>query len=510
MNRPMSSVAFRVDASAQIGVGHLMRCLTLADALKQRGARTRFLSRHVPKHLLSLLSAKGHEFVPIGAGSTSDQSTGDLLHSDWLGASQATDAQDTVRALSERTWDLLVVDHYALDIRWESALRASARRTLVIDDLADRTHDCDALLDQNFYTALESRYDGKVPSRCQLLLGPRYALLREEFGSLRPRIRPRAGQVKRVLVCFGGMDIENHTAHAVEALASLQRQELHVDVVIGAEHPGRAAIEWACAENGFTCHVQCHRMAELMAAADLAIGAAGSTSWERCSLGLPTLAVALAENQRRVLEDAALEGMLYAPHLRGSIKSLTLHLEALLENPRLLQMISRKAFEVVDGRGVHRVLRALGFGSIRIREATSSDSHQMFIWRNDERVRSVSRNKEPIDWAEHETWIDGVLADSNRLLLLGEQDGTPVGMVRFDIHAREAEVSIYLAPDYIGMNIGADLLVAAELWLAQRRPDVRTIEAHVLEDNRRSHRLFQTLGYQAHYIRYRKKAHLHE
>jgi UDP-2,4-diacetamido-2,4,6-trideoxy-beta-L-altropyranose hydrolase len=504
----MSHVAFRVDASAQMGVGHFMRCLTLADALKQRGAQVRFLSRHVSKPLLSLLNAKGHEVVPLGAHSAADRTTGDLPHSDWLGTSQAADAEDTARALSGRLWDLLVVDHYALDARWESVLRVSARRTLVIDDLADRAHDCDVLLDQNFYASLESRYSDKVSSRCQLLLGPRYALLREEFRSLRRQIKPRNGQVSRVLVCFGGVDIENYTTHAIEALASLGKAELQVDVVIGEEHPRRASIESACAGRGFTCHVQSDRMAELMAAADLAIGAAGSTSWERCSLGLPTLAVALAENQRRLLEDTALEGLLYAPQLRGG-QSLALHLEALLDNPRLLRMISRQALKFVDGRGVHRVLRALGCGSIVIREATFADAHRLFTWRNDERIRSVSRNPEPIERADHDVWLGSVLTDSNRLLLLGEQDGAPVGMVRFDIEAGEAEVSLYLDPDRVGTFIGAELLMAAERWLV-RRGDLHTIKAQVLENNRRSHGLFASAGYSPQDTWYRKRAQRHE
>ena len=178
------NIAFRVDASTQIGTGHFMRCLTLADALKQHGAKIRFASRHMPEYLRDMLVVKGHEFMLLDS-SPSDAISDGLSHANWLGTSQHADAQDTVQALSGQTWDWLIVDHYALDARWESALRQTAKNIFVIDDIADRQHDCDVLLDQNLYADMDSRYTGKVPAHCQLLLGPRYALLRDEFRQLR-------------------------------------------------------------------------------------------------------------------------------------------------------------------------------------------------------------------------------------------------------------------------------------------------------------------------------------
>ena len=289
-------IAIRVDASGQIGTGHFMRCMTLANALQQPGAQTRFVNRHLPEHLRHMLDAKGHEFIPLNS-SSSETIAVDLPHAHWLGTSQHADEQDTIQALSDQTWDWLVVDHYALDARWESVVRKITKNILVIDDIADRQHDCDVLLDQNFYTDMDTRYTVKVPAHCRLLLGPRYALLRDEFRQLRERVNPRTGPVKRILVFFGGVDVYNYTARAIEALAYIGSHDLHVDVVIGAQHPCREQIEFKCVQHGFICHVQTPRMAELMAAADLAIGAGGSASWERCCLGVPALIVASADNQ---------------------------------------------------------------------------------------------------------------------------------------------------------------------------------------------------------------------
>ena len=500
-------IAFRVDASSQIGTGHFMRCLTLADALKQRDAQIRFISRHLPEHLRDMLAAKALQFMPLNSSSIESISD-DLAQSHWLGTSQHVDAQDTIQALSDQTWDWLVVDHYALDARWESVLRQTAKKTLVIDDIADRQHDCDVLLDQNFYADMKTRYTGKVPEHCQLLLGPRYALLREEFRQLREQITPRTGPVKRVLVFFGGVDADNYTARAIKALANIGSHDLKVDVVLGAQHPHREQIELACADHDFVCHVQTNRMAELMASADLAVGAGGSASWERCCLGLPALVFSTASNQRPLVEEAALRGLLYAPLSQSGIApSIELHLKALLDNPHLLELISRRGLEAVDGLGVQRVLRAIGCSSIAIREATQVDSENLFSWRNHSSIRAVSRNADPIEKSVHKAWLSAVLSDSDRVLLIGECQGEAIGVVRFDVRADEAEVSMYLVPGHQGEGFGSELLLAAEQWLAEYRSDVRAIKAEILGSNQPSRRLFRTCGYQMRFALFAKKVH---
>lgn len=355
------NIAFRVDASSEIGTGHFMRCLTLADALKQRGVNTRFVSRHMPEHLRDMLNAKGHEFWPLN-GIPSEETPDDSSYAHWLGVSQAQDATDTGHALSDQTWDWLVVDHYALDVRWETALRNTAKKILVIDDIADRQHNCDVLLDQNFYADMSTRYIGKVPPHCQLLIGPRYALLREEFRRAREQVKPRIGPVKRVLVFFGGVDADDYTSHAIETLAGMGSHDWHVDVVIGAQHPYREQIETACAEHAFACHVQTSRMAKLMATADLAIGAGGSACWERCCLGLPALIVSLADNQIEIVKGLDLFG---ACRYIGSLETASMPVMRsaiidLLNHQDHLGALSEKSYSLVDGLGVDRLCQALG------------------------------------------------------------------------------------------------------------------------------------------------------
>jgi len=488
-------IAFRVDASSHIGTGHLMRCVSLADALKWRGVHVRFVSREMPITFRTTLSEKQHELVLL-PGRDERVTDGDLAHSQWLSTTQAQDAEDSLEALGTGPWDWLIVDHYALDARWESRTHRSVERIMVIDDIADRPHDCDVLLDQNPYHDKEHRYLGKVPAHCQLLLGPRYALLRDEFRRLHVQVKPRSGSVSRVLVLFGGVDAENYTDRAIRALAMLNNRHLQVDVVVGAHYPALEAAEAACLRHGFRLHVQTSSLAELMATADLAVGAGGSATWERCCLGLPTLAICTAANQKQLIADSAAAGLLHAPDIHvNDVSGLARHLQFLVESPGLRSHISVNGMSAVDGRGVLRVLQRMNCSNITIRPATGDDSEALFTWRNHPAVRAVSRSGDPISLSTHQHWLSSVLADPNRHLLLGIRWNQPIGAVRFDVAGEEAEVSIYLAPDIGEPGVGTELLGCAEQWLRTSRPEVRSIRAEVLGDNLRSHRLFQTSGY---------------
>ncbi len=340
-------VFIRADVSTQIGTGHIMRCLTLAGDLKQLGMEVSFISRVLPGDLNDFVEDKG--FIVHRLYGEVDSVMG---YWEWLGQNWLEDAEKTkeiilnqaevqsdignVNTENERLkkepllteslfnkssqiveevfsksdtimeWDSninLIVDSYALDYKWEKFLRPYINKIMVIDDLANRTHDCDLLLDQNYYRELEHRYDGLVPSTCRKLLGPEYALLRPEFHQAKKTLRKRDGKIRRILVFFGGSDPTNETKKALQAIKLLNRPEIAVDVVVGAANPHREEIKQICNKMpNTTYYCQVEDMAELMAAADLAIGAGGATTWERLYLELPTIAIAVAENQVETLE----------------------------------------------------------------------------------------------------------------------------------------------------------------------------------------------------------------
>lgn len=501
----VSYIAFRTDATSQIGTGHFMRCLTLADALKSQGAYIRFVSRNLPPHLVEMLKAKGMDFVALN-NEVKGVADGSLTHSSWLSTSQAQDAQATVQALSDQQWSWVVVDHYALDACWENIIRKIAKQVLVIDDIADRQHDCDVLLDQNLYSGMYNRYDGKVPAHCVKLLGPRYALLRDEFRSLRVHVKPRSGVVKKILVFFGGVDADNYTSMALEALTLLNNKTLNIDVVIGAQHPYREQIQQTCIAQGYVCHVQTNRMAELMAEADLAIGAGGTATWERCCMGLPAISLCVAENQRKQISDAAEAGMLYAISSADSVvDAIRNHTKTLLESPALLKLISRTEMNAVDGKGIVRIVSAMGVSSVEIRRATEFDSKSLFDWRNHSAIRAVSRNEKPISWEDHQQWFASVLENQDRELLIGLIGNQLIGVVRFDKESDAAEISIYLVPDGGYTGQGRNLLLSAERWLKNNRPDMKNIRATVLGENDASNKLFLGASYRTHMIYYQKE-----
>lgn len=302
--------AVRVDSSTMIGSGHLMRCLTLAERMREDGWDVHFICRDLPGNLSALVETHGF-FLHLLPRHRQDASL--QGYAVWLTVSQEADAVETREVLQKLpSVRRLVVDNYALDRTWERKLRPLTDEIFVIDDLANRPHACDILLDQNFYRDMEGRYIGLVPAQCRQLLGPRHALLRKEFYEARQTLRRRDGTLRRILVFYGGSDQTRETEKAIAALLQLQLAGVDVDVVVGGGNARREHIRRLCEEHGFLrYHLQVSNMAELMASADLALGAGGTTTWERCFLGLPTIVTAIAENQFEMCRDCAETGLIY-------------------------------------------------------------------------------------------------------------------------------------------------------------------------------------------------------
>ncbi|WP_421956080.1 UDP-2,4-diacetamido-2,4,6-trideoxy-beta-L-altropyranose hydrolase [Polaromonas sp.] len=494
------NVTIRADASPAIGSGHVMRCLCLADALRGAGCSVRFICRSLPRHLRDLIRQHGHVLVELPP-------LDDLParpESPWPDALQQQDARETAALLpgdAARSW--LIVDHYGLGLAWEASLRIDSRHVLVVDDLG-RAHDCDLLLDQNLYADPEARYAGRLPAQAQHLLGPSYALLRPEFLAARAHAQAREGAVRKLLVFLGGMDAANATSAVLRVVERIRPPDLEVDVVIGASHPARQAIESRAARSTWLrCHVQTSDMAALCAAADLAIGAGGSATWERCAVGLPTLALCLAENQRQLLREGACHGLLYAiEEASPSSSTLLRHIWALLTNTGLRNHLSRTGLATVDAQGTARVVAHLLAAGVVVRAACEEDASQLRAWRNQSRVRAASRQTQEISRKDHAQWLRQVLASPDRHLLIGEVEGQPIGAIRYDIEGDRAEVSIYLAPSDQARGQGLALLQSAQHWLQTQCPGIHQLDAEVLGDNAPSHRLFAQAGYQRVSTRY--------
>jgi UDP-2,4-diacetamido-2,4,6-trideoxy-beta-L-altropyranose hydrolase len=357
-----NKVLVRTDSSDLIGIGHFMRCLTLASALMADGARVIFACRHATDFAVASLKKADIELV---RPEETDGQTDELCHSHWLGTSQVQDASETCSLVSEDHFDWVIIDHYALDFRWERHIKKRAKRVLVIDDLSDREHDCDVFLNQNIVSKIGSVYSKLVNEHCTKLIGPKYALLRDEFSVLRRRVDLRIPPISRVLLFFGGGDELNVTAQALEAVHNVLVRNglvgLHVDVVIGSAHAAGCSIEKSCEDFGFKVHVDTMRMADLMSKADIALGAAGASSWERCCLGLPTILVSVAENQVNIAKEIDSQG---AGLYLGPVEMLKLldferAIEEFLFDRRELSKMSKCAAELTDGQGVKYVIGSM-------------------------------------------------------------------------------------------------------------------------------------------------------
>lgn len=305
----MNYFAFRTDASQIIGSGHVMRCLTLAEKLRDRGNVAKFISREHKGNLNNLIRSRGFEVYSlrnIRKEFFVDVKTffNENIYQNSLGVSVEEDANDTKDSLQGQKIDWLIIDHYSLGLKWERKMRQHVKNIMVIDDLANRHHDCDILLDQNWFEHPETRYKNLVPLSCTKLFGPKYALLRPEFYKARKLRHETKRKVERLFVFYGGSDPHNLTGMTIKALSTPKLAHLYADIVIGENNTNINQIQNLAQLRGLTnLHIQVDDIATIMAKADLALGSLGVNTWERICLSLPTLAITFSENHNYVTKD---------------------------------------------------------------------------------------------------------------------------------------------------------------------------------------------------------------
>jgi UDP-2,4-diacetamido-2,4,6-trideoxy-beta-L-altropyranose hydrolase len=345
----------RVDSGTKIGAGHIMRCFAIAEALKNYNIEPSFISRHFSGDLSDFIESKGYKVyrLPNNAPNHEDHNETRLESMNEL------DAEQTIEIINKngKHCDCLLVDNYNLDKKWEKKLRPHVKKIIVIDDLANRPHDCDLLIDQNLYEQFESRYDNLVSSNCQKLLGPRYALLRNEFREARKNLRKREWPIKNILISFGGSDPTNETCKVLDAMCLIDPFPQKIDIVIGPSNQNKEIIEKKCSSlQNTTSNYNVDNISSFMVNADLSIGAGGSTTWERCCLGLPTIVSTLSIDQIELTN---------AVHKRGCIINIGFandlspkdYAEAIKSiNPEKFYRMSQESFNLVDGEGIIRVI----------------------------------------------------------------------------------------------------------------------------------------------------------
>lgn len=356
---------FRTDSSQQIGSGHVMRCLPLAHVLKRRGADVSFVCRAFGDALIPFIRAQAMSVIeiPLVANWQADPNAS-RFYANWLGASWEEDANATLQALSKiGTADWIITDHYGLNAKWESALKPTGAKILVIDDLADRPHEADVLLDQNFFIEPNIRYTNLLPQHCLKLLGPSYALLRPEFTNLPKPTRRDLSPIKRILIFFGAGDPSRLVLRTTRALLPLAKEySIKLDVVSGSLNPDNDNIKAFC-QNHSECVLYDHpvAMSERLAAADLFVGAGGIITWERCAYGVPGVIIAAAANQNPFNVDLAASGcqVFLGAAADVSDKDIVTGVKNLITDSHLREAFAKRSCELVDGHGVSRVAAVL-------------------------------------------------------------------------------------------------------------------------------------------------------
>lgn len=487
-------VVFRVDGASEIGAGHTMRCLTLADLLRGQGADCHFVCRPHPGNLIGMIEGRGYA-VSVLPPPEANPDPEEAPYAAWLGAAWNIDADQTRAVVGNTPVDWLVVDHYGIDSRWETALRGQCDRLMVIDDLADRPHDCDVLLDQTLGRSA-AEYGGLVPSACHVLVGTEYALLRPQFAQARfLRRGRRRDHLASILVCLGGTDPHALTGAVLEGIRQ-SGLDVTMDVVAGGNPPS-----WISEEGRIRWRRHVDDMASLLNVADLAVGAAGTSSWERCCLGVPTLLVVAADNQRAgaaALVDAGAVRLL-GDWAAVSPESVASAVRELAVSPTDLVRMRQAASGLCDGLGGGRVLgemspvRLPDGAAVTLRRVTPADRDRILAWQSEPEARRYARNPKVPSAAEHGHWFEAKCAQADASLEIVLVDDAPVGMVRLDAAGQDRlEVSILIASTGRGRGIGT----AALVLLARLAPWADLL-AEVDPENAASRRAFLRAGYES-------------
>lgn len=476
------TIIIRADASVAIGTGHVMRCLALAQAWQRNGGEALFLQA---------------ESTPAIARRLQDSQMKIEVMAERPGSSE--DATRTLKVARQLGARWVIADGYRFDAEWQQTVKGAGIYLLVLDDYGHAAHYyADFVLNQNL-SARADRYGRREP-HTRLLLGPSFALLRKEFLEWRSKARQRELGTRRILVTLGGSDPHDVTSRVLAALADLPA--LEIVAVVGGSNPNlpRLAL-WAEAFPQLRLVVDVQNMPELMDWADLAITAAGSTSWELALLGLPSVAIVTAANQTEVA--AALEcqglGVSLGEHRSVSGAEIAAAVVDLLADYPRREKMGRRGRALIDGGGAARVVTRLRSRCLRVRAATDQDSRQLWEWANDPGVRDSAFQQAAIPWETHERWFAEKKNARNTVIYIGsEVDGPPLGQVRFDWTSDgTAHVDVSVAPPSRNAGWGSALIRRAVDEVFATRP-VRKIEAFVKPENVSSLRAFERAGFANH------------
>jgi UDP-2,4-diacetamido-2,4,6-trideoxy-beta-L-altropyranose hydrolase len=489
-------IALRADASLESGTGHVMRCLSLAAALRDVGTRTCLVSRRLGVDVRALAQRYDIELLELPAPQAGFvPGAGDPRHASWAGVTTANDAEETAATLQGRALSWVIVDHYAFDARWHRALRAALGvKIAVVDDLADRHVEADLLVDHNLAADHAEKYAQTGSRIGRLLGGPRYALLDPSY---RTATRYAFNEsVRSIGIFVGGTDPWQASLMALDALRAHGGFDGAVEIVTTSTNPHLEALQSRChADGAATLLVDLPGLQGFYTRHDVQIGAGGGAAWERCCIGAPTLLLTLADNQRTVAAGLRETG---AVHWVEAIEPAALGraVADLRADPEARRRMALAGRALVDGQGARRVALAINAETLTLRRAVASDAKPCHAWRNAESTRRYFRDPSPVPLVDHLRWWQSALANPQIHLLIAQIGQEAVGVVRFDSAGSEAEVSIFVDPALTGLGLGRHMLDAAADWAATPAVGSKALTADIDPANDASQSAFAAAGFQ--------------
>ena len=502
-----SDLVFRVDSSADIGTGHLMRCLTLAKYLKSQEYKVAFICGQIDVQFSNILSNLaipvsyieqfGEDIAPLETCCDPTHPQIVSQYENWLAVPWDVDAAATVSILERFDHPTLIVDHYGIDYRWERVVQKSTGKLVVIDDLANRVHDCDILIDASFTRTVADYSKSNI--RDTFLLGPNFAIQNQEFPVIRERkIHPAESDKKSLkgLIYFGGCDRDGLTLRAIAVLRECCN--LSFSVIISDLSCGYSDVVEICTMDPRFNQVDfTENMPQFLAAHDFVIGAGGTSCWERATLGLPQILLQVAENQRENCSALVKLGNAILVDSQQLDKELPASLDELSHN---FEAMSKSGLQASDGLGIFRIASYLKYADdgnanhqLYLRKATLEDAHLIYDWRTDASVRRRSTNNEIFSFESHLDFLKKRLSDPGCYLYMGvdAKSGCEVSCVRLDRqYYSEYEVSIFVDPNNKNKKYGLKSLLLINDWHS-----IHSIKARIESSNCASKKIFYAAGY---------------
>ena len=480
----MHNIVFRADANVEIGTGHLMRCLTLADKLQFNNLNSLFIISKKSVGFINFIKKRGYTVHVIECSHN---------HSDTVLYFKKTRIKPS--------W--LVIDHYNINIEWETAVKPYVSNILVIDDLANRSHDCDAILNPNLHSDF-TIYDGLISQNCKKFIGPRFSLLGNQYQQFQNLNKNISDDIFHIAIFMGGGDFFNITEHLIDHFFSyfeyLKGREIHIDVIIGSQHPNKKSIEDKCKKIPYiSLYVDTPNMAQILSKVDLCVGAGGGAALERCCLGIPSIVLTFADNQIRGVEALVNSGAVLfgGDYRQRDWKNLFKEAVLKIQSSTVRQSLSSKALSIVDGKGSDRVAAYMELKTFNpvFKNVDIEDAKILFDWRNNEDVRRYSGNPQVLVFNEHMKWLEESLDNPDQILLMLWVGNVRFGHIRYSVKDNIALVSIVVNPVCQNLGIGSFMLEKSIPFLTKFNNNIIYIDAKIHRDNISSLAVFKKAGY---------------